>query len=82
MPDSKPAAKPRQWTFTVDEDEIKSIEKWQKKHDKTCRYANPANCGTIGGRLTYSFTGTSLGVIVKVECACGEEHDATDYLSW
>jgi hypothetical protein len=72
--------KPRQWDFSIFEEEIVKIEEWQKKHDKKCPYYK--NSGAIGGRMTYSFTGTSIGGIVKVKCACGEEFDATDYSSW
>lgn len=37
--------------------------------------------GAIGGDLTYSFTPTSIGTIIKVE-SCGHELDLTDYESW
>lgn len=39
--------------------------------------------GAIGGGLTYSFTPTGLGVVVKVkEYYTGEELNLTDYDSW
>lgn len=38
--------------------------------------------GAIGGALTYSFTPTTLGVVIKVKCACGKEIDVTDYEGW
>ena len=39
--------------------------------------------GAIGGGVTYSFTPTSLGVVVKVkEAHTGKELDLTDYDSW
>lgn len=37
--------------------------------------------GAIGGSITYSFTSTSLGEIVKVT-SFGEELDVTDYDMW
>jgi hypothetical protein len=37
--------------------------------------------GAIGGGPTYSFTTTSLGVILKVSCH-GFEKDFTDYDNW
>jgi hypothetical protein len=37
--------------------------------------------GAIGGDTTYSFTPTSLGVVVKAHC-WGHELDLTDYKSW
>lgn len=39
--------------------------------------------GAMGGGLTYSFTPTGLGVIVKItEAITGEEIDVTDYDTW
>lgn len=39
--------------------------------------------GAIGGALTFSFSGTSLGTACKVqEVITGEEIDLTDYDSW
>jgi hypothetical protein len=39
--------------------------------------------GAIGGRFTYSFTPTSLGVVVKVRDAItGLEEDLTNYDHW
>jgi hypothetical protein len=64
--------------FELPEEKLEEFEKWRKEHE--CPYAN--NQGAIGGRLTYNFTPTSLGVICKVKCACGKEFDATDYEDW
>lgn len=54
---------------------------WVKKHTKKkCKvYKNP---GAIGGGMTYSFTPTGLGTIVKVQCGCGDSFDVTDYDNW
>lgn len=40
--------------------------------------------GASGGRFTYSFTPTSLGVVVKVHDAMEQQDtiDLTDYDSW
>lgn len=39
--------------------------------------------GAIGGGLTYSFTHTSIGLVVKVHHALTDETlDVTDYASW
>lgn len=35
--------------------------------------------GAIGGAYTWCYTGTSIGVVVTVECACGEKFDVSDY---
>lgn len=66
-------------TFTIDDEEEKKIEEWLKTHDGVCRHAGGKNTGAIGGRLTFSFTHTSIGTVLKVQCACGVDLDATDY---
>lgn len=39
--------------------------------------------GAIGGNLTYSFTPTSLGVVVRVtDTLSGNSLDLTEYLDW
>lgn len=38
--------------------------------------------GRLGGAYTYSFTPTSIGLVFKVVCSCGEKLDLTDYDSW
>jgi hypothetical protein len=54
--------------------------KWLNEHQ--CKFCDPENIGAIGGRLTYAFTPTGLGIICKIICACGEEIDCTDYEGW
>ena len=66
--------------FQLSEDEVRRFSIWLKRHNKTCKFAKKR--GTIDGRLTYCFTLTSLGLVTKVKCACGEEGDLTDYKSW
>lgn len=60
------------------EEEIKYKE-WLLEHNKTC---SEKDTGAIGGRMTFQFTPTSLGVITQVKCACGEKIDLTDYKGW
>lgn len=62
----------------VTDDEREQIKKWNRTHDKTCTILK--NCkedespyGAIGGGRTYSLTPTSIGTIITVRCACGEE---------
>lgn len=39
--------------------------------------------GAIGGQFTWSFSPTSLGLILVVTCGCsGEKFDATPYEIW
>ena len=68
------------WFEPGDEDKFNA---WLAEHDKTCRMAGNRNTGAIGGRLTYSFTPTSLGTVTKVTCACGKgEIDLSHYEDW
>lgn len=67
--------------FSLDDTQRLALIVWLTEHDKACRFADPAKQGASGGRLTYSFTPTSLGTVTKVGCACGGECDLTDY-SW
>jgi hypothetical protein len=58
-------------------EEIK-FKNWDKKHT-ACRGQD----GAIGGRLTFSFTPTGLGTIIKVRCSiCKREIDLTDTNNW
>ena len=61
-------------TFTLDALQNETIQNWMRDHD--CPITN---VGAIGGRFTFSFTPTSIGTVEKVQCACGEEIDVTDY---
>lgn len=66
--------------FNLDKTELEKLNTWLKKHDKKC--PRKLNSGCIGGRLTYCFTPTSLGVITEVKCGCGGEINLTDFGSW
>ncbi len=73
--------------FDLTDDEVMKKADWLLAHNPKCRFyddgtqvSNPM--GAIGGRLTYQFTPTGLGVIIVVKCACGESVDLTDYGSW
>ena len=62
--------------FELSSEELKKIDDWVKKLPKS-------EVGAIGGRLEYSFTPTSLGVVVKVkDCITKTELDLTEYESW
>jgi len=64
--------------FTLDDDQRKKFDEWNRNH--TCSLKKYS--GAIGGRLTYCFTPTGLGVCLKVKCVCGEEIDLTDVSNW
>lgn len=71
--------------FGLYKEQGEAARKWMEEHDaakhiapgKTHRYS-----GAIGGAYTYEFTGTSLGQVVCVRCACGEKIDVSDYDNW
>ena len=58
----------------------------EEQETKLCEFAKDhINCGSkaaIGGALTYEFTPTSLGTVVKIKCHCGKELDVSDYENW
>lgn len=69
--------------FELDEKQEKLFHDWNCEHIKTCKLTqSPTGTGAIGGRLSYCFIPTGLGVITKVKCACGEEVDLTEYTDW
>lgn len=73
--------------FIVDEKEAAKMAAWLDEHNKTCPFyddgTSPSSpSGAIGGRLTYCFTPTGLGVITILRCACGQEVNVTDFENW
>jgi hypothetical protein len=69
-------------TFNIHGVEQRKINEWLADHDKVCPLVDPANQGAIGGRFAYLFCHTMLGTVVKVQCGCGIEFDASDYEGW
>lgn len=68
--------------FVIDDEQHLILKVELLEHDKECIYTQPTEdglprTGAIGGRLTYSFTPTSIGTIATVKCACGYEIDCT-----
>ena len=57
-------------SFCVSDKEWKRIKKWQKTHEKACA---ASESGAIGGRYSYIFLPTSIGIIGTVKCVCGKE---------
>jgi len=56
---------------------VAKLTKWVYNHK--CEYTiHPEKLGAVGGRFTYIFTPTSIGIFVKVKCCCGEECDLTN----
>ncbi len=73
---------PVTYSYTVTGVADKSVKDWLVAHDKDCPFTNRENQGAIGGRITHQFTYTDLGLVFKAICACGAEHDASDYDLW
>ncbi|OGY62855.1 MAG: hypothetical protein A2745_01335 [Candidatus Harrisonbacteria bacterium RIFCSPHIGHO2_01_FULL_44_13] len=65
--------------FVIRIEEVKKLSEWKETH--RCRYRGKTG-GAIGGKITYCFTPTTIGTIIRVECACGKDIDLTDYDGW
>lgn len=77
--------------FKVYPDQILKLDKWlEELHAERVAKApkdplglDDLYCGAIGGELTYSFTPTSLGCILKVtDELTNKTIDLTDYDVW
>jgi len=87
IPDKKRIAPEERSGFTISPGEQKVIQAWLDEHNKTCKYyddGTQASCpsGAIGGRLTYCFTPTGLGLITEVKCMCGDTVNTTEVEDW
>ncbi|MDB4278112.1 hypothetical protein N9917_00630 [Deltaproteobacteria bacterium] len=69
-------------SFDITEKENLAGRKWLDEHDLTCDFGKQSRQGAIGGRITYGFTRTSIGVIAKMTCACGEHVILSDFSNW
>lgn len=71
-------------SFQVTPEEQEQIQRWLAEADAKLKAAGGSTySGAIGGRLTYQFTDTNLGRILKVkDSLTNEELDVTDYASW
>lgn len=66
--------------FGLFEEQQQLARDWVDRH---LEEAHPeSEFGAIGGPITYSFTPTSLGVVTKVTCYCGDGIDISDYDLW
>ena len=59
------------------DDEWKVIETWKEKHDREVHGLTECNervGGAIGGRYTFEFIPTTIGIIGTIKCgSCGEK---------
>ena len=69
--------------FPISAEQEQRIKEWQDKHDaevhglKTLKERVHAG-GCIGGRYSYEFVSTSIGVIGTAKCNCGEKFTFQD----
>lgn len=61
--------------FVITDDDMEKIKNFHPE----CK---SMYTGAIGGGETYSFTPTSLGMIITYKCKCGAVLDLTEYDSW
>jgi hypothetical protein len=65
------------FNFNLTEEQYSKLKEWKSKHDSN------APDGAIGGRYTYSFTPTRLGMVVVVtDSITKEEIDLSNYDEW
>jgi len=69
-------------SFEMNEQEEKDAEELFKEHDKDCPLVLGNIQSTIGGRISYTFTPTGLGMACGVRCACGWSQECTDVSCW
>lgn len=69
---------PNKITFTIEGSELEKLNQWMKT--KNLKLYS----GAIGGRFTYSFTPTSIGVGISVTDGLEQKDtiNLTDYESW
>lgn len=66
-------------TFSLSKSELEAAKLFIKEQNKKA----PANAGAIGGRWSYQFTPTSIGVISSiVDNVTKETKDLTDFDNW
>ena len=66
-------------TFEITEKQYRKYQKWRKAKKKK---DGELYVGAIGGAYTFCFTATSIGEMVTVKAADGDELDLTDYNYW
>lgn len=59
-------------SFNLSEEETHNVNIWKKKHIEE-KHNNLSYSGAIGGKFTYEFIPTSIGIIGTIKCSCGEE---------
>jgi hypothetical protein len=65
--------------FEIPDEDADKSRIWRQEHKKVCELRD---VGAIGGKYTWLFTPTSLGCIIILKCACGEELDLSHSENW
>ena len=65
--------------FEITEKQYKKYQRWRNAKKKK---DGELYVGAIGGAYTFCFTQTSIGEVVSVKAADGDELDLTDYNYW
>jgi hypothetical protein len=72
--------------FSLTKEQQEKLDKWENKIDKKVAKKQGTKepyYGATGGSLTYCFTPTSIGTVIKVKHGfTNEEIDLSDYESW
>lgn len=63
--------------FPISEEEQKNIDNWIEKHTQE-KHGGNRYAGAIGGRYTFKFTPTSIGIIGTIRCSCGDTFTFSD----
>jgi len=63
--------------FELTDEQFDQYIIWQRAHKCTVR-----DVGAIGGKITFEFTPTGLGVIQMVKCVCGKTLNLTNTDDW
>lgn len=58
--------------FTITDEEWKKVTNWKEKHLEENHQNLLKAGGAIGGRFSYEFTPTAVGIIGVCNCCCGE----------
>lgn len=78
-------------SYKFSEEQLDMLHQWQAEQDalwvQSQQMVDPNEpsrpyYGAIGGELSYTFTPTGIGMVVKVTHANGAEIDLTDYDAW
>lgn len=69
--------------FELSKSQLKQVKEWDdSKSGHKCAYKPEHGakkyCGAIGGHLSYTFTPTSIGDVIEVNCGCGAKLDITE----